>query len=666
MTKFNKLLLAGTSLAMTISLTSVAQAQSAPSERADKILKHWTADKIAAAEPRDMVIDHRGLGYIKGKKGKLTPYGHSNKPELTSPDSKRSIGASKLGDQVTQDNQAPTVTSRTPADGATIGASQTFSAVVTDVDGVRDVTFELDYNGQTYTFTGNNVGNDTWETTVDGFTTGSGSWRIISRDRVKRKGGNTATTSSYGFTVDGTTPPPSGGGVVVNSRWTNGGAIQTSAGRLLYEMPDGGGWSGYVCSGTVTNDGVSGRSVIITAAHCVYDDADAAFARNVIFIPNQDQTTGTATDRDCSNDPEGCWVTDFGVVEQNWTTSVFPDNIPWDYAYYVVGDTGNHSGSGTGGALDTAVGTVDVDFSAPNVDDGQAGESSQDWTHALGYSYSDDPFFMYSAEDMTTEGADNWWLPSSQLSGGSSGGPWIQPMDEATGTGPLMSVNSWGYTTSDGMAGPFLNGNTAECLFEAAKSGSLALNGNADGEQGLVVDPATCGGGTANTPPSASFSADCTDLSCSFTDGSSDSDGSVTSWNWSFGDGSSATDQNAAYSYSAAGTYTVNLTVTDNDGASTSTSQTVTVTDGGGNTGGGVTLSAVSAYKVKGKKRWDYSWSGASTSNVDIYRDGSRVATTANDGAYTLTSNLKGGGSHTHQVCEAGTSTCSSVVNSQF
>jgi PKD repeat protein len=654
-----KLALAG-GLLLSTALATTAQAKE-PSERAKGVFKHWTADRIANAEPRDLVIDHRGKAYIKGKNGKLTPHGHSAMPELTSPDSKVVKGAIKLDERETRDNQAPTVTSRSPADDATIGSSQTFSAVVTDVDGVRSVTFEITYGGQTYTFAGNNVGNDTWETTVEGFTNGAGSWRVISRDNVKKRGGNTGTTSSYNFTVEGGGNP--GGGVVANSRWTAGGAIQTAAGRLLYEMPNGGGWSGYVCSGTVATDGTTGRSVIITAAHCVYDDADASFARNVLFIPNQDATSGSATDSNCFNDPLGCWTADFGVVEQNWTTSVFPNNIPWDYAYYVVSDSGSHSGNGTGGAMDAVTGSIAVDFSAPNVDDGQDGENSLDWTHALGYSYSDDPFFMYSAEDMTTEGSDNWWLPSSQLSGGSSGGPWIQPMD-SNGSGPLISVNSWGYNTSDGMAGPFLSGTTAQCVFDAAKLGDLNIANNPDGSQGLVVDPNTCGGGPTNNPPTAAFSDTCTDLSCSFTDGSSDSDGNVTSWAWTFGDGASSSSQNPSHSYGSAGTYTVNLTVTDNDGATNSTSSSVTVTDGG--TGGSVNLSSVSAFKVKGKKNWEYIWSGATSSNVDIWLDGSVVTTESNSGSYTLSTNLKGGGSHSHQVCEAGTSVCSSVVNTTF
>ncbi len=66
-------------------------------------------------------------------------------------------------------------------------------------------------------------------------------------------------------------------------------------------------WNGYVCSGTVVQDGTEGISIILTAAHCVYDDVNKAFAQNVLFIPNQDETTGAGTDQDCSNDPLGCW-----------------------------------------------------------------------------------------------------------------------------------------------------------------------------------------------------------------------------------------------------------------------------------------------------------------------------------------------------------------------
>ena len=63
---------------------------------------------------------------------------------------------------------------------------------------------------------------------------------------------------------------------VSNAEWTNGGTVQTAAGRIFFVMDD----NGYVCSGTLVNDGEkeSPRSIILTAAHCAYDDINQAFA----------------------------------------------------------------------------------------------------------------------------------------------------------------------------------------------------------------------------------------------------------------------------------------------------------------------------------------------------------------------------------------------------
>ncbi|MBE1298433.1 MAG: S8 family serine peptidase [Alteromonadaceae bacterium] len=81
--------------------------------------------------------------------------------------------------------------------------------------------------------------------------------------------------------------------------------------------------------------------------------------------------------------------------------------------------------------------------------------------------------------------------------------------------------------------------------------------------------------------------------------------------------------------------------------------------------GGDLTASA-SGYKVKGKQRVDLSWSGAGSSDVDIYRNGAVIVTTANDGAYTDDIGAKGGATYDYQVCEAGTSTCSTTVTVVF
>ena len=69
---------------------------------------------------------------------------------------------------------------------------------------------------------------------------------------------------------------------------------------------------------------------------------------------------------------------------------------------------------------------------------------------------------------------------------------------------------------------------------------------------------------------------------------------------------------------------------------------------------------------MKGAERVDLSWNGASSTRVDIYRNGSVVKSTANDGAETDTINQKGRGTYAYKVCEAGTATCSGVVSVVF
>lgn len=82
---------------------------------------------------------------------------------------------------------------------------------------------------------------------------------------------------------------------------------------------------------------------------------------------------------------------------------------------------------------------------------------------------------------------------------------------------------------------------------------------------------------TGNATPTADFSFTTNALAASFTDASTDSDGTVVAWAWNFGDGATSTQQNPSHAYAAAGSYDVALTVTDDGGAVNTIIKTVTV-----------------------------------------------------------------------------------------
>ena len=472
--------------------------------RADTVAAYWTPERIASAQPRDLVVDENGQGFLRRPDGSLEPRGHTNDVRLEQVDRAASPGVPTAKAPNARpsggggDSTPPLITLPTPDDGDLVTATTEdpidFSATIEDNSGIRSVTVVIHFpSGSTQSFTGTSLGNDVWGTTLSGFTPDPNwGWEIVAKDASGGRG-NTARGGVYGFTVEadgGTGTDPGTGGdpnVVTNERWTTQGGVTRAAGRILFEMPTEVRrgrrttiqWQAYVCSGTTVTDGRDDASIILTAAHCVYDDALDMFARNVLFIPNQDDGGTDRTDSDCTNDPLGCWAPSSAAVHAGYTATTFPGNNAWDYGYYVVPNTGAHSGETTiDPSLEANVDELTIGFNSGAIDQ---------TTHALGYSYDDDPLFMYCAESMEMiDGDVNWWLPSCGLTGGSSGGPWVQPM-EATGTGSIISVNSWGYTTQPGMAGPKL-GPEAECTFAAANTASLGATGDPQLIAGVVAD----------------------------------------------------------------------------------------------------------------------------------------------------------------------------------
>ena len=123
-----------------------------------------------------------------------------------------------------------------------------------------------------------------------------------------------------------------------------------------------------------------------------------------------------------------------------------------------------------------------------------------------------------------------------------------------------------------------------------------------------------------------------------------------------------------------AGTHSITASVTDSGGLTTQRSITVysaaapspTTGTPPPTTGTTATLTA-RGYKVQGNQKVDLSWTGLTATQVDVYRNGAKVSSGANDGDVTDPINKKGGGSYTYKVCAAGsTSTCTGQATVSF
>lgn len=139
-------------------------------------------------------------------------------------------------------------------------------------------------------------------------------------------------------------------------------ALSKAAGRVYFTMPAtadlSAQWTDYFCAAVVVSDPPSNdRSLILTAAHCVYDDEHGVFARNVLYIPNE---VDRGMNTDCGDDVIGCWVPVAGVVDLQWTTHETAWGAARDIGYYVTRFSGTHAKP-----LEVMTGTHPIEFTSP-------------------------------------------------------------------------------------------------------------------------------------------------------------------------------------------------------------------------------------------------------------------------------------------------------------
>lgn len=260
-------------------------------------------------------------------------------------------------------------------------------------------------------------------------------------------------TYQQGRFVPSAKPPGAGGGggggssTVTGAQWPDfKGKIYYATGRVYFTLSSG----NYICSGAVATEGNSGRSIVLTAAHCAYDGQAGGFATNWMFIPEFD-TNPTYT---CANTVHGCWTATALVVHRGFANETgFTANATLhDWAFAVV-----ESGGKLNAQLDATVGSFPIAFTS---------YAQNTKMHATGYpaggKYSPGYELIYCSGPVAF---DNWnanrtYKLGCNMTGGSSGGPWLTSFDGTGDTGVLSSVNSYTYSGVKAMHGPKFDSKT--------------------------------------------------------------------------------------------------------------------------------------------------------------------------------------------------------------
>jgi hypothetical protein len=253
--------------------------------------------------------------------------------------------------------------------------------------------------------------------------------------------------------------PGGGSGAVTGASWTGGGKMLLSTGRVLFTLSG----RDYICSGSVVDDGSTSdaHAVVLTAGHCVTENTANGFATNWMFIPQFD-TKPTYT---CANTQLGCWVADALYADTLFATAGgFNDQAvthDWGFARLGVGGFSNQQ-------LDSLVAPFPI-----QVNKNFSGQTLSAFGYpAAGKYHGADLVYCKGPVGTDANTGNATWSMACDMTGGSSGGPWVQEGNQANYADAILSsLNSYGYSGVKNMYGPKFTTGTTTALNAADAGG---------------------------------------------------------------------------------------------------------------------------------------------------------------------------------------------------
>jgi len=275
----------------------------------------------------------------------------------------------------------------------------------------------------------------------------------IAFDMVFEPGAKTAKRVAA---AKGAGKPSSGSSAnVLGSSWTKGGLPLTASGKVFFSI----GASTYQCSGALVQDGDTNFAIVLTAGHCVYDNA-SGYVQNWIFIPSYDINQVSSSGCSASTN---CWQAERIFAHTGFTseTSFTTQATRYDWGFAKITERKN-------GALPDGDGT-NAFPAAFNELSANTIVNSFGYPAAGKYNGRD---LVYSSGALTfdSRNGNQTYALSSDMTAGCSGGPWLSSFQNKTPyNGVLSSVNSYKYGTTTFIYGPKFNAAT-QSTFEQAKS----------------------------------------------------------------------------------------------------------------------------------------------------------------------------------------------------